>query len=262
MTKPFICFLLSASLLATGCGGIGSGPVDFDIKMVLVKGGEFMMGCTPEQVEDCNNNENPAHQVKISSFEIGKTEVTQRQWQAVMGSNPSYIKGDDLPVEQVCWGETSFCPKEYSVEEFIIRLNEITGRNYRLPTEAEWEYAARGGKKSRGYKYSGSNTIDDVAWYGDNSDGKSHETCTKKPNELGLCDMSGNVLEWVMDTIVPYSSEAQTNPFFTSDPDLPRVIRGGGWYYFPEYARVANRGSDRDSTRSFIIGFRVARGTL
>ena len=151
------------------------------IEMVFVQGGTFMMGATPEQGGDCHDDEKPAHQVTLSEYSIGKYEVTQGQWKEVMSDNPSYFKGDDnLPVENVSWGD---------VQEFIRKLNKKTGESYRLPTEAEWEYAARGGSQSREYKYSGSNNVNDVAWYWDNSEGKTHPVGTKEANELGIYDM-------------------------------------------------------------------------
>jgi len=152
--------------------------------MVFVEGGTFMMGATSEQESDAFDWEKPAHRVTLSDFYIGKYEVTQAQWKAVMGSNPSYFKGDNLPVERVSWGDC---------QEFIRKLNERTGLTFRLPTEAEWDYAARGGNRSRGYKYSGSDDPDEVAWYWDNSGIKTHPVGQKRANELGLYDMSGNV---------------------------------------------------------------------
>jgi formylglycine-generating enzyme required for sulfatase activity len=155
-------------------------------EMVFVEGGTFMMGS-----EDGYDSEKPAHRVTLDSFEIGKYPVTQAQWQAVMGNNPSYCKNrSECPVENVSWND---------VQEFIQKLNSITYKTYRLPTEAEWEYAARGGNKSRGYKYAGSNNIDEVAWYDKNSGRKTHPVGLKSPNELGLYDMIGNVYEWSRD---------------------------------------------------------------
>ncbi|MBQ0015371.1 MAG: formylglycine-generating enzyme family protein, partial [Bacteroidales bacterium] len=150
--------------------------------MVEVSGGTFKMGATSEQGSDAWNDEKPVHNVTLSSYYIGLTEVTQELWQAVMGSNPSYFKGLYRPVENVSWDDC---------QTFISRLNSLTGKNFRLPTEAEWEFAARGGTKSRGYKYSGSNTLDDVAWHVGNSGDKTHDVGTKAPNELGIYDMSG-----------------------------------------------------------------------
>jgi formylglycine-generating enzyme required for sulfatase activity len=175
-----------------------------DIEMVFVKGGTFTMGCTAEQGDDCFDNEEPAHKVTLSDFYIGKYEVTQAQWKAVTGNNPSKFNGcDNCPVEGVSWND---------IQEFIKKLNAKTGLNYRLPTEAEWEYAARGGAQSRGYKYSGSNSVDEVAWYYGNSGNETHPAGTKKANELGIYDMSGNVYEWCNDWYGAYNSEAQTNP--------------------------------------------------
>lgn len=170
--------------------------------MVPVTGGTFMMGATSEQGSDADEDEN-AHKVTLSSFSIGKFEVTQEEWEAVMGNNPSAFKGAERPVENVSWDD---CQK------FIRKLNQLTGKQFRLPTEAEWEYAARGGGSSRGYKYSGSDDFGSVAWYGDNSGEKTHPGAQKQANELGHYDMSGNVLEWCQDRYGDYSSGAQTNP--------------------------------------------------
>jgi formylglycine-generating enzyme required for sulfatase activity len=219
-----------------------------DIRMISVPGGTFTMGCTGEQVGDCYGWEKPAHQVTVSSFSIGKYEVTQAQWVAVMGSNPSKFQGDNLPVETVSWVD---------VQEFIRKLNAKTGKNYRLPTEAEWEYAARGGAQSMGYKYSGSNTVDDVAWYDDNSGSSTHTVGTKQPNELGIYDMSGNVYEWCSDWYGDYSSSSQTNPTGASSGSA-RVGRGGGWDFFAQYVRVPFRLNNAPDFRRSNIGFRLA----
>ncbi len=185
--------------------------------MIKVKGGKFTMGATsgasPWDIEK------PTHRVTLSSYYIGETEVTQALWMAVMGSNPSSFKGDDLPVECVSWNDC---------QQFIDKLNSLTGKNFRLPTEAEWEYAARGGNKSRHTKYSGSSNIDEVAWYDENSDNKTHPVKTKKANELGIYDMSGNVWEWCQDWYGDYSSNAQTNPIGPLS-GTNRVFRGGYW---------------------------------
>ena len=188
-------------------------------KMVKVEGGTFTMGATAEHGGDVFDLENPTHQVTLSSYSIGQTEVTQALWKAVMGSNPSYFKGDNLPVENVSLVE---CQK------FIQKLNQLTGQNFRLPTEAEWEFAARGGNKSKGYKYAGSNNIDEVAWYKDNSNEKTHPVGTKCPNELGIYDMSGNVWEWCQDRKGSYSLLSQINPQKTNNGEF-HVRRGGGW---------------------------------
>ncbi len=202
--------------------------VAFD--MLPVEGGTFTMGATSEQGSDTYPDERLTHQVTLSSFMIGKYEVTQAQWKAVMGSNPSYFKGDNFPVECVSWDDCQM---------FIKKLNDLTGRNYRLPTEAEWEYAARGGNKSRGYKYSGGNNISDVAWHSGNS-GWTHAVGTKQSNELGLYDMSGNVSEWCSDGYGSYSSSAQTNPTGATS-GFRRVYRGGSWSFSARRCRVSFR---------------------
>ena len=213
------------------------------IKMVPVEGGTFTMGSTAEQGSDYYRDEKPTHQVTVSSFSIGQTEVTQELWEAVMGSNPSNFKGAKRPVEGVSWNDC---------QAFITKLNQLTGKKFRLPTEAEWEYAARGGKNSKGYKYAGSNTIDEVAWYTSNPGAQygdanfwilsdnTHDVATKKPNELGLYDMSGNVWEWCQDRFGKYSSSSQTNPTGPSSGSR-RVLRGGGWGDDARDGRVSNR---------------------
>ena len=223
------------------------GGVSFVMKGV--QGGEFTMGATPEQGDDALDGEKPAHRVAVGSFRIGQTEVTQALWKAVMGSNPSIAKGDNLPVECVSWNDC---------QEFISKLNSLTGKNFRLPTEAEWEYAARGGNKSQGYKYSGSNNIYDVAWFGeDYMGGSTHQVGTKSPNELGLYDMSGNVWEWCGDREGAYSSDSQINPTGPSS-GIDRVIRGGGCYSEVRICRVSHRGSGMPDSRDESTGFRLA----
>ncbi len=216
-------------------------------QMVEVQGGPFTMGATSEQGADAWDDEKPAHKVTLSDYYIGKTEVTQALWKAVMGNNPSSSKGDNKPVECVSWNDC---------QEFIKKLNSLTGKNFRLPTEAEWEYAARGGIKSRGYKYSGSNTLGDVSWYDGNSGSKTHEVGTKSPNELGIYDMSGNVWEWCSDWYGSYSSNAQDNPKGASDGSH-RVYRGGSWLSNARDGRSSLRyGLDPDE-RWCLIGFRL-----
>ena len=216
-------------------------------EMVAVKGGTFTMGATSEQGGDCEGDEKPTHSVTLSDYYIGKFEVTQALWRAVMGSNPSYFKGDNLPVDNVSW---NYC------QEFIKKFNQMTGQNFRLPTEAEWEYAARGGNKSNGYKYSGSSNIGNVAWYWDNGDNKTHPVGTKSPNELGIYDMSGNVWEWCQDWYGNYSSGSQSTPQGPSAGSY-RVLRGGGWCSFARSCRVSNRGSISPGGRYDDCGFRV-----
>ena len=219
--------------------------VSFD--MIVVEGGSFSMGATEEQGSDAYTDESPVHQVKLSSFCIGKTEVTQELWKAVMGSNPSYYSGNNLPVEQVSWDDC---------QEFITKLNALTGKSFRLPTEAEWEYAARGGNKSQGYKYSGSNTIDDVAWYYSNC-GATRSVATKAANELGIFDMSGNVVEWCNDWYGAYSSNAQTNPT-GADSGTTRVCRGGGGSTNARWNRVSMRLKFGPAARANNRGMRLA----
>jgi formylglycine-generating enzyme required for sulfatase activity len=218
--------------------------------MVFVKGGTFTMGCTSEQ-NDCLDSEKPTHSVTLSDYYIGKYEVTQAQWKEVMGTSPSSFVGDKLPVETVSWED---------VQDFITKLNAKTELSYRLPTEAEWEYAARGGAQSKGYLYSGSNTIGNVAWYWDNSDTTTHPVGTKLPNELGIYDMSGNVWEWCSDWYDSYSSSAQTNPTGASSGSY-RVLRGGCWLSYASYCRVADRFSRSPSISYINLGFRFARSS-
>ena len=224
--------------------------VPFD--MVEVRGGTFRMGATSEQGSDAYDKEKPVHSVTLSGYYIGKTEVTYALWRAVMGSDPNYWIDDDLPRYNVSWD---------NCQKFIRKLNSLTGQNFRLPTEAEWEFACRGGNNSRGYKYSGSNYIDNVAWYGNNSGDKAHPVATKLPNELGIYDMSGNLSEWCSDWYGDYSSGAQTNPKGPYDGS-DRVIRGGNKF------RFGGARSCRSSYRSHFsvsrfswddcIGFRLA----
>ncbi|MDR1525251.1 MAG: formylglycine-generating enzyme family protein [Tannerella sp.] len=239
-------------------------------EMVFVKGGTFTMGCASGQDGGCSDAEMPAHQVTLSDFYIGKYEVTQKEWFDVMGNNPSYFSGDDLPIERVSWNDIVGTGGEseviggitYYSDGFIFKLNQKTGKTYRLPTEAEWEYAARGGADSRGYVYSGGNTVDDVAWYWDNSGDHTHQPGAKQANELGLYDMSGNVWEWCSDWYGPYSASAQTNPEGASSGAC-RVIRGGSWVIVAECARVSYRTGDYSyiESRHNFIGFRLAADT-
>ena len=215
--------------------------------MVWVEGGTFRMGATSEQ-GSADSDEKPVHSVTLNSYYIGKTEVTQALWKAVMGSNPSNFRGDNLPVENVPWNDC---------QVFIRKLNSLTGQNFRLPTEAEWEFACRGGNNSRGYKYSGSNNIDNVAWYTDNSGRETHPVATKSPNELGIYDMSGNVCEWCSDWYGDYSSGAQTNPKGPYDGSY-RVNRGGCWINLARNCRSSNRFNFGPALRDDGLGLRLA----
>ena len=217
--------------------------------MVGVEGGTFTMGATSEQgTSDPYDDEYPTHSVTLSDFAIGETEVTQELWRAVMGNNPSHFSGTNLPVENVSWNDC---------QTFITKLNQLTGKNFRLPTEAEWEYAARGGNKSRGYKYAGSNTLSDVAWYSDNSSSKTHPVKQKQANELGLYDMSGNVHEWCQDWFGTYSSSAQTNPTGPASGSS-RVFRGGSWLSRAGGCRVSFRGNFTPTFYCISLGLRLA----
>ena len=239
--KPFlmgtVMSLMGILTLLTSCDGDDGDNIEpkagrvttFTVKgvkfaMVTVEGGTFKMGN-----EEYDSSTSPVHQVRLSSFQIGQTEVTQELWETVMGSNPSRVQGLQLPVEQVSWNDC---------QTFIEKLNEFTGMHFRLPTEAEWEFAARGGTKSKDYIYSGSDNIDDVAWYMDNSDLMSHKVATKAPNELGIYDMCGNVWEWCQDWYDNYSSSFTNNP---SGPatGIYRVLRGGSFTgsEYPVYSR-------------------------
>ena len=219
--------------------------------MVKVKGGTFTMGATGKQVSDARNNEKMVHKVTLSDYYIGKYEVTQAEWEAVMGSNPSYYKGDNRPVEKVSWDD---CQK------FVKKLNSLTGLNFSLPTEAQWEYAARGGSKSREYKYSGSANVKVVAWYYDNSGSETHPVGQKQANELGLYDMSGNVWEWCSDRYGSYSSESQTNPTGSASGS-GRVYRGGSSYDGADNCRVSYRNFSSPDNSNDYIGLRLAIST-
>ncbi len=218
-------------------------------KMIAVEGGTFTMGGTEEQGSDVTSDELPVHEVTLSSYCIGETEVTQELWTAVMGTNPSnFSSGINRPVERVSW---------YDCQLFIEKLNEMTGMSFRLPTEAEWEFAARGGKKSEGYKYAGSNDVNEVAWYSSNSTSMTQPVATKAPNELGLYDMSGNVWEWCQDIYGKYSSQPQTNPTGPSTGAF-RVFRGGCWVLPATSSRVSLRVNNMPTTTSAYLGLRLA----
>ena len=238
----------SSSSLSSG-GNTISIPVKkgISIEMVKVEAGTFMMGATSE-MENPYSWEKPVHQVTLPhDYYMGKYEVTQALWKTVMGSNPSYFKGDDLPVEEVSWEDC---------QEFISKLNSMIGRKFRLPTEAEWEYAARGGKKSRGYQYGGSSNISDVAWYDGNSGSKTHPVGMKQANELGIYDMSGNVYEWCQDWKGSYVNSSQTNPTGAVSGSY-RVYRGGSWYYDARYCRSSYRNSGAPGCRLNRLGLRL-----
>jgi len=257
------------SATATSAGNLSFTVKGVTFTMVKVEAGTFTMGATSEQgTSDPRDDEKPTHKVTLTKdYYIGQTEVTQALWKAVMGSNPSNFKGDNLPVEQVSWEDC---------QTFITKLNSLTDSKFRLPTEAEWEYAARGGNKSRGYKYSGSNSNDQVAWYYENSGDKrlddsnwnynnltsnncrTHPVGTKSPNELGIYDMSGNVFEWCNDRYGSYSSSPQTNPTGASSGSY-RVLRGGSWCDLAGGCRVSFRSRSTPGGRDFGLGLRLAQ---
>jgi len=215
------------------------------LDMVFIEGGTFQMGSN-----DGESMEIPVHSVTLSDFLIGKYEVTQKQWHYIAGNNPSgCINCDNCPVEKVSWDD---------IQEFIQKLNQKTGKTYRLPTEAEWEYAARGGNKSKGYTYSGSNSLDNVAWYSENSGSKTHPVGQKQPNELGLFDMSGNVFEWCSDWYGSYQSSEKSNPQGPSSGSF-RLFRGGSSHYYAYFCRTSDRGLQyiNPDFRSSSTGFRL-----
>ena len=294
MKKTLLMAALAAAVVGGACGG-GRSAID-DIDMVFVEGGTFTMGCVPEKGDNCwvpvnefliegygRDPERPAHQVTVGDFSIGRYEITQKQWKRVMGAknNRSYFKGDSLPVTDVSWND---------VQEFITELNQQTGKKYRLPTEAEWEYAARGGAKGKGYRYAGSNTNAEVAWYYDNSgdralaamealffdeqdvetdvfrqrdtilmknNNRTHPVATKQPNELKIYDMGGNVGELVNDWYGEYSEDAATNPQ-GPESGILRAVRGGSWEAAAWCCTVFHRGNEGPDIRANYLGFRLA----
>ena len=240
----------------SGPSSTGSSHQDFieyawgiNMKMIWVEGGEFMMGCTSEQ-DYCMEDELNVRHVTIDGFYIGMLEVTQSQWEKVMGTNPSFFRGSDLPVEKVSWEDAM---------KFCRLLSNKTGKTYTLPTESQWEYAARGGKTAGSTKYAGSNIIDLVAWCDEDFDsGSTHPCGTKRPNSLGIYDMSGNVQEWCKDWYDDlYDKEENNNPIGPYS-GVERVIRGGGFATPPSGCRVSFRYSRLEPTKSAsALGFRV-----
>jgi len=213
--------------------------------MVLVKGETFTMGCFDGLG---NDDEFPTHEVTLSDYFIAQNLVTQELWKSIMKSNPSVNIGENLPVENITFNQ---------IMTFIEKLNNVSGKQYRLPTEAEWEYAARSGNESEEYQFSGSNNIDEVAWYEDNSNDQTHPIGTKKPNELEIYDMSGNLWEYCNDYYGNYPDSPQTNP---SGPltGISRIVRGGSFNLSSYYSRISIRGSATPDSKSKFRGFRLA----
>ncbi|MBO7587154.1 MAG: formylglycine-generating enzyme family protein [Bacteroidales bacterium] len=231
---------------------------DVAITMVFVKGGNLQLGCIEERDDSCRTEEVPSHFVTLPDYYIGETEITQAQWMAVMGrdNNPSYWKGDFLPVERVSWEEC---------RRFIIRLNKYLaeelpqGYRFALPSEAQWEYAARGGMKSAGTRYSGSNNLPQIAWVYDNSNQRTHDVRAKSANELGIFDMSGNVWEWCEDWFDEnyYSTNSEWNNPMNAQESSYRVQRGGSWSFAAPYSRCSYRDRGSIHSRYEDCGFRV-----
>jgi len=218
------------------------------MEFVFVPGGCFQMGSDSGEAD-----EKPVHEVCVDGFWMGRYEVTQGQWKKIMGSNPSRVQsGDNFPVEQVSWNDA---------KNYISKLTGRSGSNFSLPTEAQWEYAARSG--GRDQIYAGGNTIDTVAWYASNSGGKTHQVGTKSSNGLGIYDMSGNVWEWCEDSYDnnAYSKHSRNNPLVTSG-SYSRVNRGGSWLNAPVYVRAANRDRDAADNRISNLGFRLCLSRL
>ena len=229
---------------------------DIAMKCVYVESGTFQMG----SADSGPNDEKPVHKVRLShGFWMGACEVTQAQWRALMKTDPSKYKGDELPIEMISWYEAvEFCRKLTDRERKAGRLPE--GHVYRLPTEAEWEYAARGGMRSRGFEYPGSDDPNEVAWHWPGSSDKTHAVGTKRPNELGLYDMAGNVWEWCLDWYAPdyYGRSPNVNPINRDYGDKKyRICRGGSWGLYPTHCRSANRGGGTPTGRFYSYGFRV-----
>jgi Uncharacterized conserved protein len=216
--------------------------------MIRVDGGTFDMGATNEQPEDAEPVEKPIHPVTLDTYYIAETEVTQELWEAVMGCNPSHFKGNKILLRMY---------RGRSASLFTIQLSEIVGVEFRLPTEAEWEFAARGGNNREGYKYSGGNILDEVGWSISNSKDVTHPVKTKKGNELGVFDMSGNVLEWCNDVLTRYRADSISNPKGVQN-GLYRVNRGGGYCNSTFRCRVSYRNATPISNKSAILGFRIA----
>lgn len=248
-----VAALLAGALACGSCGKTGGTPAEVDslvANMVPVEGGTFKMGATPEQKTGVGDDERPVHDVTLSPYRIGRYEVTQAQWQAVMGENPSMPKNPDAPVCNVSWDDC---------QQFLKKLNEMTGRKFRLPTEAEWEYAARGGSLSKGTQYAGEgDNYKRVAWCIDNmKDEAAQPVGRKEPNELGLYDMSGNIMEWCADWYGSYTDKPQTDPKGPAQGSA-RVARGGAWNFGADMQRTSFRYNEDPAKATGNVGLRIA----
>lgn len=249
--KNVIVFLILINTFSVKAQEVTYSVKGVEFTMVKIPAGEFRMGTSKEKDTEAEEQEMPSHRVVLSPYQIGKYEVTQELWVAVMGKNPSKWQDSHKPVEDISW---------YDCQKFIKKLNKLTGGSFRLPTEAEWEYAARGGNKSQDYKYSGSNNIDEVAWYGENSGKGPHKVGLKKSNEVGLYDMSGNIMEWCKD------GERTYNGFWYDDPEGKLIknfmcpcVRGGFWDLDAKDCRNTCRSAIGADYKSPGIGFRLAK---
>ncbi len=253
-------FIISITILIIYFMALSLSAADF----VLIQSGKFVMGDTSDAAEA---DEMPFHEVTLSDFYLSPFEVTQKEWQDVMENNPAHFKGDNLPVENVSWYEAiEFCNKK-SQKDGLTPCYQINGTDvicnfsangYRLPTEAEWEFAARGGNKGKSTIYSGSNDAEQTAWYTQNSKNTTHPVGKKNPNESGLYDMSGNVYEWTWTRYHKYPVEPETNPV-GPDKGSHRMFRGGSWFSVAENLRVSFRNRDEADFRSNYLGFRLCR---
>jgi sulfatase modifying factor 1 len=226
--------------------------LNLDSNFVFVQGGTFKMGLPDSSDVEGGDIQKPQHKVTVKDFYILKTQVTQALWYSIMDTNPSFHKDCYIcPVENISW---------FDAQLFVEKLNKYKKGHYHLPTEAEYEYAARGGNKSHALNYSGSNDIKDVGWFEDNSDGRSHPVGQKKPNELGLVDMSGNIWEWCSDwyEMYYYKVSPSDNPQGPAMGDK-KVVRGGAWLSLDEGCMVTSRGAVRPASKDKFTGFRIVR---
>lgn len=241
---PFVMFAQGPKPIITDTIWVKGIPV----VLVKVEAGTFQMGGTNEQSVAAKRDEKPEHSVTLGDYYIAQTEVTQELWQTIMDNNPSSMKGSNRPVHNVSW---------YDCMEFIETLNTVSGRKFRLPTEAEWEYAARGGNRSKGFRFAGSNNVEKVAWNAESAGIELYYVMQRQPNELGIFDMSGNVWEWCNDVYAPYSNKAQTNPKGPEYGD-DRVLRGGSWQSSRTDCRVSSRKNAIPYDRQETYGLRLA----